>query len=111
GMARTRLRRLRAVPQRVESSGPILEPPKKQLFTRWRDDSGSARARKQKFDGAPPIDAKIDRVIVHIQVDVLVHHLFTHLLGVHPDERQAVSAMRERVLDASPQHTVHSSLH
>ena len=55
--------------------------------------------------------AEIDRVLVHVQVDVPVHDLLAHLLGMLADERQAGVAMGERVLHASAQHAIHPLLH
>ena len=68
-------------------------------------------AFEQQLDRAPPFRAEIDGVLVHVEVDVPVHDLFAHLLGVLAHERQAGGAVRERVLHAAAQHAVHSLLH
>src|SRR5512132_1779760 len=70
------------------------------------DDAGQMRPLEQQFYGTASLRSEIDREFVHVQVDVLIHHLLTHLLRVLADEGQAGSPMRERVLDAATYDTV-----
>ena len=66
---------------------------------------------EQRLDGALPFRAEIDRVFVDVQIDVPVHHVFAHLLGMLAHERQAGRAMGERIFHAAAQHAIHGALH
>ncbi len=50
------------------------------------------------------------RVLVHVQIDVFVHDVLAHLLGVLAHVLETRGAMRECVLDAAAQDAVHAVL-
>src|SRR3954452_8374492 len=64
------------------------------MFRRW-DDSGGSGALEQQLHGAAPFRPEVDGVLVDVEVDMLVHHLFAHLLRMLAHERQARAARGE----------------
>ena len=46
----------------------------------------AARANSNSH-GPPAFRAQIDRIVVHVELDVPAHHVLAHLLGVVADER------------------------
>src|SRR5439155_472134 len=79
-----------------------LELRKKQRLVHDRNQSARGSVFEQHFDGAPPFGSEIDRVLVHVQVDVAVHDVVTLLLGVFAHEWMAGLAVIERVFYAPP---------
>ena len=88
------------------SRSPPSSATKKQVVLSVATCRRAARSRT----GLPPPAGRRspDRpVLVHVQVDVLIHHPLRSSPARGTDERQAVGAMCERVLDAPPHHAVH----
>src|SRR5476651_302225 len=60
------------------------------------DDAGVLCFLEQQLHRPPAFNAEIERVLVHIQIDVPVHDVLAHLLSVLAYERQAGRAMGQR---------------
>src|SRR4026207_1805068 len=73
----------------------------KELGCHRRDDPDRPGAFEQQVHSAAALLAEIDGVLVHVQVDVPVHDLFAHLLGMFADVWQAGVPVRKGVLHAS----------
>ena len=54
---------------------------KKKIFVHRRDDAGRRGPEEQRFDGMPYFHTEIDRVLVHVQVDVPVHDVLAVVRG------------------------------
>jgi hypothetical protein len=69
--------------------------------TRARSNSSSTARR--------PSEPRSIENAFHIEVDVLIHHLFAHLLRMFADERKACRPVRKRVLNAPTHNAVSHS--
>ena len=63
---------------------------------------------EQQRNGPLSVDAQVDGINVYVQPDVLVHHLFAHLLRVLADERETGVRIGKCELDASPEDPIHA---
>src|SRR5919201_1103977 len=73
-----------------------------------RDHADGSCAIKKVFYRAPSLLTEIHRELVHVQLDVLIHDVFAHLLSMLADKRETGGAMRKRIFDAPTHHTVHA---
>src|SRR5665647_1704813 len=58
-------------------------------------------------DGFSPFGSNIYREIIHIQLNMVSHHLFIHGLRMLPDERERIIWILKRVFYAAPHDPVH----
>src|SRR5258705_13793252 len=94
-------RRPRAAQRAPVTSRAYVSAVKKERLLYRRNDTQRPCFVEEQLHGAPSFASEIDGILVHVEVDVLVHDLLAHFLGMLANKWQARGTVRERILHAS----------